>query len=102
MKQLLCMILVLFMYISSFAYDFTGTLSDNGNGTYTISGQNDTGFQLNGIADEQDNETLHVILKDKYEQQYTGTARDNGDGTYDLVAKNQVTGEIVTATLDKK
>lgn len=74
---------------SSVQADFNGTFEDNSDGSYNVT-VSDGYHEFYGYADEQDDDTLTVNLKDNFGNTYVGQAHRNLHGGYALDLRKDV------------
>jgi hypothetical protein len=99
-KLILCSVILLCSSNLVYAYELDGDAYDNGDGTYSVTLQNQYGHEYDGEADKNDDGTLDVSVEDSNNESYSGTATPNDDGTYDLELQNDSSGGNAEGTLE--
>lgn len=83
-----------------YAYELDGDASNNGDGTYSVTLQNQYGHEYSGEATSNGDGTLDVSVQDYNGESYSGTATSNNDNTYDLDLENDSSGGEATGNLE--
>lgn len=87
-------ILILFLIFSlnnAFGQNLIGNMTDEGNGTYTLSVKGPNGMTYYGEAEDYGDGKLHVVLEDQNDETYQGTAHAIGDNQFGLNVENDTT-----------
>jgi hypothetical protein len=85
------MLFLIFSFTNVFAQNLGGTMSDEGNGTYTLSVRGPNGMTYYGEAEDYGDGKLHVVLEDQDDETYQGTVHAIGDNQYSLHVENDIT-----------
>lgn len=101
MKKLVGIFLILFLFVGiAHAYELDGSMDNNGDGTYSVTLNNQNGHEYNGTATDNGDGTMSVSVQDYNGESYSGTASNNGDGSYDLDLQNDSSGGSASGTVD--
>lgn len=93
---------IIFFSSHAMAYELEGTLTDTGgDGSYTVSLENDEGHVYNGNASQLADGTLKVHVDDGNGETYSGLATKDETGIYNFNLKNDVSGDPATGTLEE-
>lgn len=84
MKWLPAIVLSVLLSTNSFAFTLSGAVNDNGDGTYSLSGETPQGVIYTGIGQDEGDGTLKVRIKDANGTSYAGTATQDDKGGYYL------------------
>jgi len=81
------------------AYELSGSMSKDGDNSYSVVLQNENGHEYAGEATKNGDGTLDVSVEDDNDQSYSGTATENSAGSYDLSLQNDSSGGDADGTL---
>jgi hypothetical protein len=96
---LIITVLILANIEIGFSYELDGSMSNDGDGNYSVTVENEYGHEYAGEATSNGDGTLDVTVEDYNQQSYSGTLTDNGDGTYAFEANNDSSGGEVSGTV---
>jgi hypothetical protein len=100
-KTLLAFVSLMLLSMSLSASEMSGTFEEHPDRSFNVN-VSDGYHELYGWADEFDDDTLYVHVKNNRGDEYVGKARRGLHGGYSLDLHNEATGEVVTGYIDNK
>lgn len=82
------------------AYELNGTVTDNKDGSHSVTVENKFGYPYTGTAVDHGDGILDVTVSDGKGGLYKGTAEDIGGGEYEMDLQSDTTGSSANGTLE--